>query len=337
MSASARENFVAYHPHVDFRDGKKNPVLFLIWRFTLIFGAILLAVWSFHWLAGLNRNLRKQSDLVEEGNAILRFSTLYRWIHLLAMACVLGLTLTGLPLKFSRHSWMVALMVLFGGPDTAAIFHRLFAVLLVGIGLFHGISALILRGEQKQPLLKRIFGPNSLLPNRRDAHQFVEMLRWFTGRGPRPELNRWSYREKFDYLAVAITVSVIALSGLFLWFPTFVARFFSGYWINVAMVVHAYAGLMAIGFILMIHLFNTSLRRKGFPVNDVMFTGRLSEQEMQEERSAQYASMVRQGTLSRFRVPPESTRKRKIAFYATLALQVLGVGIFILIIIATMT
>ena len=160
------------------------------------------------------------------------------------------------------------------------------------------------------------------------------MFRWFAGRGPRPELDRWSYREKFDYWALAISVGAIAFSGLFLWFPTFFARFLSGYWFNVAMVVHSYAGLMAIGCTLMIHLFNTSLRREGFPVNDVMFTGQLSEKELQEERSAQYARLVKEDTLSQLRVQPASDRKRKIAFYVTVALQVLGLGIFILIVIA---
>ena len=166
MSASGRQNFVAYHPHADFRDGHKNPALFLIWRFTLIVGAILLAIWGLHWIAWLNRNLRKRSALSEDGpvHAMLRFKALHRWTHLLATACVLGLALTGLPLKFSRQPWIVASMALFGGPDGAVFLHRLFAVILVGIGLFHGFYVLILRGDRKQPLRKRISGPDSLLP-----------------------------------------------------------------------------------------------------------------------------------------------------------------------------
>jgi cytochrome b subunit of formate dehydrogenase len=160
------------------------------------------------------------------------------------------------------------------------------------------------------------------------------MFKWSIGRGSRPALDRWSYREKFDYWAMASVAGALACSGLFLWFPTFFARFLSGYWFNVAMVVHSDAGLMAIGFALVIHILNSSMRRAGFPVNDVMLTGRLSEREFQEERSAQYGRLVGQGALDRLRVQPPSDRNRRIAHYATLAAQVLGVGIFILILVA---
>ncbi len=141
--------------------------------------------------------------------------------------------------------------------------------------------------------------------------------------------------EKFDYLALAVTAGVLACSGLFLWFPTFFARFLSGYWLNVAMVAHSDAGLLAMGFALVIHILNSSLRKAGFPVNDVMFTGRLSEKEFQEERSAQYERLTQEGALDRLRVQPVSDRSRKIAFYGVLASQALGIGVFILILLAT--
>jgi cytochrome b subunit of formate dehydrogenase len=140
--------------------------------------------------------------------------------------------------------------------------------------------------------------------------------------------------EKLDYWALAITVVALACSGLFLWFPTFFARFLSGYWFNVAMVVHSGAGLMAIGFALVIHILNSSLRRAGFPINDVMFTGQLPEKEFQEERYAQYERLAKDGTLDRLRVQPVSDRKRKLALHGTLASQVLGIGVFILILLS---
>ena len=212
--------------------------------------------------------------------------------------------------------------------------HRMFAVVLISGAIFHGISVWVRRGKQGQPLRKRILGPDSLLPRLVDLRQFRSMLRWSVGRGSRPALDRWSYRERFDYWALAVTSGALACSGLFIWFPTFFARFLSGYWFNVAMVVHSDAGLLAIGFALVIHILNSSLRRVGFPINDVMFTGRLSEKEFQEERSAQYERLAGEAGLDRLRVPPVSDRNRKIAFYGALASQVLGVGIFILIILA---
>lgn len=336
LSASAQMNFIAYHPHADFRDRNRQSGLFWIWRLTLLPATVLFAVWAFHLLLRVRRNLRNKSELSNGGlnHAILRFKPLHCRIHLLATACVLGLAFTGLPLKFSRLSWIRAVMALFGGPDTVGFLHRMFAVVFIGIAIFHGTSVLIRRGKQGQPLLKRILGPDSLLPRLGDLRQFFSMLRWSTGRGSRPALDRWSYREKFDYWALAFTSGALACSGLVLWFPTFFAKFFSGYWFNIAMVVHSDAGLLAIGFALVIHILNSSLRRVGFPINDVMFTGRISEREFQEERSAQYERLAREGTLDRLRVQSVSDRNRKIAFYGALASQVLGIGIFILILLA---
>ncbi len=335
LSASARENFIAYHPHADFRDRNRQSGLFWIWWLTLVPGAVLFAVWVFHFLVWVRRNLRNKSEFPNGLNhAILRFKKLHRWIHLLATACVLGLAFTGLPLKFSRQPWIRASMSIFGGPDTVVFLHRVLGVVLIGVALFYGISVWIQRGKQGQPLRKRILGPDSLLPRLGDLRQFRSMLRWSVGRGSRPALERWSYRERFDHWALAITVGALACSGLFLWFPTFFTRFLSGRWFNVAMVVHSNAGLMAIGFALVIHILNSSLRRPGFPVNDVMFTGQLSEKEFQEERSAQYERLAKEGALDRLRVPSVSDRNRKIAFYGALASQALGVGVFILILLA---
>jgi cytochrome b subunit of formate dehydrogenase len=336
LPASARENFVAYHPHADFRDGKGQLSLFLIWRVTLILGTVLLVVWAVHFLVWANRNLRNKDPQTEPASehAILRFKPLQCRLHILAAVSVMGLTLTGLPLKFSRQSWIGAALALLGGPDTAGFIHRVFAVILIGIALFHVFAALFPGNKANRPIRKRFLGSDSLLPVKGDWRRFTEMIRWFRNRGPRPELDRWSYREKFDYWALAITLGGIAISGLFLWYPTFFARFLSGYWFNVAMVTHSYAGLMAVGFFLLIHILNTSLRRKGFPVNDVMLTGRLSEKEFQEERPAHYARLSQSRVLDQLRVQPVSAREAKIAFYAALASQILGIGIFILIICA---
>jgi len=336
LSVSARANFIAYHPHADFRDSHRQSGLFWIWRLALIPGAVLFAVWVLHFLAWIRRNLQNKSEVSEgeSGRAILRFKPLHCRFHLLATACVVALAFTGLPLKFSGQPWIRTLMALFGGPDTVVFLHRMFAVVLIGGAVFYGISVWIGRSKQGQPLRKRILGQDSLWPRPGDFRQFCSMFRWAAGRGSRPALDRWSYREKFDYWVLAVTVGALACSGLVIWFPTFFARFLSGYWFNVAMVVHSDAGLLAIGFALVIHILNSSLRRIGFPVNDVMFTGRLSEKEFREERSAQYERLAKEGALESLRVQPVSDRNRKIAFYGTLASQLLGVGIFILIILA---
>ena len=65
--------------------------------------------------------------------------------------------------------------------------------------------------------------------NGKDIKDFWGTVKWFFGAGPRPEYGRWTYWEKFDYLAVFWGVAVIGLSGLMLWFPEFFTKFMPGW------------------------------------------------------------------------------------------------------------
>ena len=336
LSESGRLNFIAYRPHADFRDKEKNTGLFLIWRFALFSSLALLILWGLHWTGWLNRILREKPARMEEGKtaAILRFKPTHRWTHLAAMFCVFGLILTGLPLKFSLQPAVADLTRLVVAVETLGFLHRVFAVFLGGVAVFHLVILMSVFWKLKRNLAGRILGPGSLQPAAADARQFTAMLRWFVKKAERPGLDCWSYWEKFDYWASWIALGILASSGIVLWFPTFFAEFFSGYWFNVAMIVHGYAGLLVMGIILLIHILNSSLRGEGFPINTVMFTGQISENELRTGRSAQYARLAEAGALDELREPAAAGLKLKIATYATVASLLLGIGLIILIVTA---
>ena len=54
------------------------------------------------------------------------------------------------------------------------------------------------------------------------------MIQWFFNRGPKPQFDRWTYWEKFDFLGVFWGMFAIGFSGLMLWFPEFFTLFFPG-------------------------------------------------------------------------------------------------------------
>ena len=49
----------------------------------------------------------------------------------------------------------------------------------------------------------------------------IGMVRWFFFKGAKPTFERWTYWEKFDFLAVFWGMFAIGGSGLMLWFPEF--------------------------------------------------------------------------------------------------------------------
>ena len=95
------------------------------------------------------------------------------------------------------------------------------------------------------------------MPNKKDITDFIGHVKWFVGKGERPRFGRWTYWEKFDYLAVFWGVSIIGATGLVLWFPEFFTRLLPGWVINLAHVVHSEEALLAVGF----HLHHSLLQQ----------------------------------------------------------------------------
>ena len=149
-----------------------------------------------------------------------------------------------------------------------------------------------------------------------------QQFRWFFGRGPRPVFDRYTYFEKFDYWAVFWGMGIIGGSGLLLWFPVAFSRLVPGWVFNIALLVHGEEALLAVGFIFTIHFFNSHLRPGKFPMDMVIFTGRVTEHELQEERPAEYAR--RTGSAG---VPPDAGPPSRRAFVAGRVIGTIAVTI----------
>jgi cytochrome b subunit of formate dehydrogenase len=140
--------------------------------------------------------------------------------------------------------------------------------------------------------------------NRTDLRDFVGTLKWFFGRGQRPEYGRWTYWEKFDYFAVFWGVAVIGSTGLILWFSEFFTLFLPGWIVNVATIIHSDEALLAAAFIFTVHFFNTHFRPDKFPMDTVIFTGRVPVEELKLDRPREFREMVESRRLKKHLVEP---------------------------------
>ncbi len=236
-----------------------------------------------------------------QGRHVRRFDAFNRGLHLALMTSFLGLAATGLPLLFSAASWASGLSRLFGGFQVAGALHRVFAVVMITTFVLH-VGRLVHRIViGREPIL---WGPSSMVPQPRDLQEFVEHVKWFVGRGPRPAFDHFTYWEKFDYWAVFWGMAIIGGSGLMLWFPELFAKVVPGRVFSAALLVHGEEALLAVGFIFTIHFFNGHFRPEKFPIDTVIFTGSLPEEEWREERPGEYARLQRQGRIDELVVPP---------------------------------
>ena len=253
-----------------------------------------------------------------------RFTRLNRTLHALMIVSFMALALTGMTLKFSYTAWAAFLSRLLGGFESAGVIHRAAATLMFGLFAVHLWDLnRKRRREHHGSLWKMLTGPDTMLFTKRDLRELVGTLKWFVGAGPRPRYGRWTYWEKFDYFAVFWGIVIIGSTGLMLWFPVAFTRFLPGWLINVATIIHSDEALLATGFIFTIHFFNTHLRPEKFPMDLVVFTGRMPLAEFKRDKPAEYDALVASGKLQENLVwPYQRVVIRAVRVFAWTALTV---------------
>ena len=262
----------------------------------------------------------------------LRFIYYHRFLHALIIISFLGLVLTGMPLKYSEAAWAQVFARYLGGIQNAGYIHRLCGIITFVYFIGHLAFAFYYVVRIKdEPLLKWFFGPNSMVPWIKDLEDIIGHFRWFLGFGERPKFDRFTYWEKFDYFAVFWGVGIIGVSGLFLWFPVFFSNFFPGWAFNVAIILHSDEALLAAGFIFTIHFFNTHLRPEKFPLDYVIFTGRITEEELMHERPLEYQRLVETGKLDSLRTTPPT--RTTLIWSRIVGFTAYGIGLVMIILI----
>lgn len=329
-------SFASFDPHSDPSDPNRTPQVYYVW---LGMTGLLLGVFVFF---GIHDTLWLQRSLVgvmrgefntgrhKDNRYIQRFSKVHIWTHGMIVLTFLALAASGLPLKYHFAGWAQGLINAFGGLEGARFVHRLAAMLTFGYGLFH-LAYLFNRVVVKKQH-GYFWGFNSMMPQPRDFTHLGQNLRYFLYLGRRPKADRWTYWEKFDYLAVFWGIPVIGLSGLILWFPGFFTQFLPGWTLNAAFVVHSDEALLATGYIFVFHFFHAHLKPESFPLDPVIFTGRIPLARFKEQRSLEYQRLVDSGELEAHLVGPPSRsqalRAYGFGFTATTIGLLLAVGIF---------
>ncbi len=312
----ANMKFAGYLTHATHYNKSKFPWLFYtFWAMT----GLLISVFLFfglHTLLWLPRSImamrkkKRHPKIKGKQKFVRRFTKRQSITHIFVIISFVLLALTGMILKFAYMDWAQGLAKLIGGAYAAGIIHRFAAVITFGYFGYHVISLFQIKNKKQLSFKKFIFGPNSLMFNMQDIRDFWATIKWFVGKGPRPSYGRWTYWEKFDYMAVFWGVIVIGSTGLVLWFPVFFTMLLPGWVINVAQIIHSDEALLAVGFIFTIHFFNTHLRPESFPMDTVIFTGHVPLEEYKEDRPREFEELEKSGKLKDVTVDTEFSSKR---------------------------
>ena len=221
---------------------------------------------------------------------VVRFDHHQRLQHVLMMSSFIVLALTGLPQKFgdlALSQWWVNTL---GGLETVRAIHRTAGFVMLGDCLYHLCYLGFRMGVQRQ------LGPLRMVPSPKDVRDVLQTMLHFLGVAPeKPKFDRFSYLEKFDYWAVFWGIAMIGGSGLVLMFPVKATGFLPGQAIPVALAIHSDEAVLAVGWILIMHMFNAHLAPWIFPFNSSIFTGKVSARRYAAEHPLEWARIASTG------------------------------------------
>ena len=216
-----------------------------------------------------------------------RFSLNQRIQHILVLSSFVVLMITGMPVRYHEAKISKLLILLQGGMAGREVLHRVGALVLIGLCVYHLAYVLLSRKGHEDFL--------ALMPTKKDISDLFTNLKWYFGLWKERALgHRFTYIEKFEYWAVVWGSVIMVFTGLMLWFEEGAMLIVPKWALDITRVVHSYEALLAFLAIIIWHLYNVHLNPTSFPMSKTWLTGMISEEEMKELHPLEYEKLQRE-------------------------------------------
>jgi formate dehydrogenase gamma subunit len=226
---------------------------------------------------------RKVMAKKRQARQIVRLSFNQRVQHWLLLSSFIVLVLSGFALQYpdSWFAWVLGI-----SEYLRRIIHRLAAVIMITVGVYH-LCYLALSKEGQ-------LWTKDMLPKWQDVKDVMANFGYHLGiTKERPKFGRFGYAEKAEYWAVVWGTIVMGLTGLMIWFKLGVFGFLPRWSIDIALAVHFYEAVLATLAIIVWHFYHVMFDPDVYPVNFAFLDGRVSEEFYQKEHELAYEQMTR--------------------------------------------
>jgi len=216
------------------------------------------------------------SDIQVE-RTFFRFTVAQRWEHWLLFISVTALLLSGLPQKYRAFSISQQFL---SSPERVELvqqIHHISAIVLLFVIAYH-------LGKACYFMIKRQLS-GEIFPtwqDVKDAWLMIKHLLFLSKE--KPAYGKFNFEQKITYWFLFLTIGLMGVTGLIIWFPLVVTRYLPGGIIPAAKLTHSTEAVVVAIFILIWHFFHVLIQR----LNLSMFTGRLSEKEMRNYHFGEY-------------------------------------------------
>ena len=216
----------------------------------------------------------------EEERIYARFDLSQRIEHFFLLISFTILGITGLAQKYAETSVGETVLSWFGGIEMSRLIHRGAAIVLMIVSIYHLLAVIY-----RVVVLRYSF---SMLPDLNDFRHLYQDILYYLGRQKhKAYYGRYSYAEKVEYFAVVWGTAIMIITGFMMWNPIATTRWLPGEWIPAAIAAHGGEALLAVLAIILWHFYHVHLRH----FNRAIFTGKLTEKEMEEEHPAELAQI----------------------------------------------
>jgi formate dehydrogenase subunit gamma len=231
------------------------------------------------------RNPNITPDRVE-GEYIKRFDIHQRIQHYGLFITFIILAVTGVLRGFPDWPTFAFFTNLFGGPDLLRIVHDAAAFGMIAVCIYHIIY--VIYGIVVKHKL-----PTAMVPNMKDLKDMLHTFLWIFGiYKHEPEYERFQYGQKIDYWAIFWGMPVMMITGFIMMVPAFFSDVWPGWAIAVAAAAHRDEAVLAISFIIIVHMYYGHLATTTFPVNTVMFTGKMLKSKYKQWFRREYDEIM---------------------------------------------
>ncbi|MGL1935966.1 MAG: cytochrome b/b6 domain-containing protein [Fibrobacterales bacterium] len=245
--------------------------------FTILYIVIIVATIGgmiFYIVLDLVHAVRKS----KREKQVKRMNGVERLQHMFLAISFTVLVFTGFALRFSDSWWADILFGRSGGFWIRHQIHIVSAVIIVVTCFWH---LAYLKTKRGTAFIMSIF------PRIKDAKDASQMIFYNLGLSKRkPEFDRFTFAEKFEYWALVWGMIVMTVTGFALWFDNVLVQYIPKEAINVMRIIHYYEAWLAALAILIWHMYGTVFNPHVYPMNPSWLTGNMLKKQYEHEHGA---------------------------------------------------
>ena len=212
-----------------------------------------------------------------------RFGVSQRWEHAILLLSIATLLLTGLPQKYRTAVWSQTIISSLDRLATIQLIHRVAALVLTGLVLYHLGKAIFLMARRKLP--------GDMLPTLQDVKDAWNMLLYLIYfKKQKPAFGKYNFEQKVTYWFLFFAIGIMLISGYIMWFPEVITRILPGGAIPAAIMAHSTEAIVTTIFIVLWHFYHVHFER----LNLSIFSGWLNEEDMRTYHDLEYNQLVRE-------------------------------------------